>query len=100
MNTEQGIAFDFDVKAVTAEGEFTGYASIFNNTDLGRDIIVPGAFTKSLSQRPAAKVKMLLQHDPSEPIGIWLDLTEDQKGLRAKGKLILETTKGRETHAL
>jgi HK97 family phage prohead protease len=100
MKTETGFAFDLDVKAVTAEGEFAGYASIFNNADLGRDIIVPGAFTKSLSQRPAAKVKMLLQHDPSEPIGIWLDLTEDQKGLRARGKLILETTKGRETHAL
>jgi len=42
----------------------------------------------------------LRQHDPEEPIGIWLDLAEDKKGLRAKGKLILDTVKGRETHAL
>jgi len=43
---------------------------------------------------------MLRQHDPEEPIGIWLELAEDQKGLRTKGKLILDTIKGRETHAL
>jgi HK97 family phage prohead protease len=100
MTTETGYVFELDTKAVSDEGEFTGYAAIFNVADLGRDIIVPNAFTKSLQQRPAGKVRMLFQHDPSEPIGIWLDLSEDQKGLRAKGKLILETTKGRETHAL
>lgn len=100
MNTEHGIAFDLDLKSVTAEGEFTGYASVFDNVDFGRDVVVAGAYKKSLLKRPPAKVKMLFQHDPSEPIGIWLDLTEDQKGLRAKGKLILETTRGREIHAL
>jgi HK97 family phage prohead protease len=100
MKNEFGFAFDFDVKAITAEGEFTGYAAIFNNEDLGRDVILPNAFTKSLQRRPAAKVKMLRQHDSDEPIGVWLDLAEDNKGLRAKGKLILDTVKGRETHAL
>ena len=100
MKNEFGFAFDFDVKAITAEGEFTGYAAIFNNEDLGRDVILPNAFTKSLQRRPAGKVKMLRQHDSDEPIGIWLDLAEDNKGLRAKGKLILDTVKGSETHAL
>lgn len=97
---EFGLSFELDVKAISEQGEFTGYGAVFSNQDMGRDVIMPGAFTKSLQQRPAGKVKMLFQHDPSEPIGIWLDLAEDQKGLRAKGKLILETTKGRETHAL
>lgn len=100
MNTETGFMFEFDTKAVTEAGEFTGYGAIFNNEDLGRDVIMPGAFAKSLARRPAGKVKMLRGHDQSEPIGIWTELTEDGKGLRAKGKLILETTKGRETHAL
>ncbi len=100
MKNEFGFALDFDVKAVSEQGEFTGYAAIFNNEDLGRDVILPHAFTKSLQQRPVGKVKMLRQHDPEEPIGIWLDLTEDNKGLRAKGKLILDTVKGRETHVL
>lgn len=98
--TEWGFALDIDLKAISAEGEFTGYAAVFNNEDLGRDVIVPGAFASSLRRRPAAKVKMLRQHDPEEPIGVWLDLMEDQTGLRARGKLILDTAKGRETYAL
>lgn len=100
MKSEFGIALDFDVKSVSTEGAFTGYAAVFGNEDLGKDVLMPGAFTKSLGSRPAAKVKMLFQHDPAEPIGIWTDLTEDAKGLRAKGQLILDTTKGREVHAL
>lgn len=102
MKTETafGFAADIDVKSVSDEGEFTGYASVFNVEDLGRDIVLPGAFTKSLQRRPAGKVKMLRGHDTDEPIGIWLDLGEDKRGLRAKGKLILDTVKGRETHAL
>jgi HK97 family phage prohead protease len=100
MKSEWGFALDIDTKAISEEGEFTGYAAIFNNEDLGRDVIVPGAFAKSLQSRPAGKVKMLRQHDTAEPIGVWLDLAEDKKGLRAKGKLILDTVKGRETYAL
>ena len=100
MKNEPFFAFEIDNKSVDGEGKFTGYAATFNNEDLGRDVILPGAFEKSLQRRPAAKVKMLRGHDPEEPIGIWLDLAEDKKGLRATGQLILDTTKGRETHAL
>jgi hypothetical protein len=100
MSHEYDMGFELDVKSITDEGQFSGYAAVFNNEDLGRDIILPGAFAKSLQRRPAAKVKMLRGHDSSEPVGIWLDLAEDQKGLKAKGRLILETQKGRETHAL
>ncbi|MCP4306667.1 MAG: HK97 family phage prohead protease [bacterium] len=97
---EHGFALDIDTKAVTEAGEFSGYGAIFNNEDLGRDVVMPGAFSNSLKKRPASRVKMLRGHDTDEPIGIWLDLAEDKQGLRAKGKLILETAKGRETHAL
>lgn len=100
MKTDFGYEFELDTKAVTAEGEFEGYASVFNVEDLGRDVVMPGAFTKSLARRPAGKVKMLREHDRSEPVGVWSDVVEDRKGLRVKGRLILETTKGRETHAL
>lgn len=93
MKNEWGFALDLDFKAVSDEGEFAGYAAVFGNEDLGRDVLLPGAFTKSLARRPAARVKMLRQHDPEEPIGIWLDLAEDKKGLRAKGRLILDTTR-------
>jgi HK97 family phage prohead protease len=100
MTIEQGFHLELDTKAVTEAGEFLGYASIFGNEDLGRDVVVAGAFTKSLARRPAGKVKMLRGHYTDEPIGVWTGLTEDSRGLKAQGKLILDTTKGRETHAL
>lgn len=100
MKLDHGFTLELDVKAVAEDGTFNGYASVFNVEDLGRDIVLPGAFAKSLQQRPAERVKMLFQHDTSEPIGIWTALAEDRKGLKASGKLILDTAKGRETYAL
>lgn len=89
-----------DLKAVSDTGEFEGYASRFNEVDLGNDSVQPGAFAKSLKARPAAKVKLLRQHDQSEPIGVFTDIAEDSVGLFVKGRLILDTARGRETHAL
>jgi HK97 family phage prohead protease len=39
---------------------------------------------------------MLFQHDPAEPIGVWLELTEDLRGLYARGRLIPEVMRARE----
>lgn len=101
MTNEHGLHLELDTKAITEAGEFTGYASTFGgDPDLGRDVVVAGAFTKSLSRRPAGKVKLLFQHDSAEPIGIWKALAEDSRGLKGTGQLILDTTKGREVHAL
>jgi HK97 family phage prohead protease len=100
ITKETGICFEFDVKAVAEDGTFTGYASVFNVTDLGGDSVQPGAFTKSLKAKPASKIKMLRGHDTSEPIGIWTSIVEDSRGLKATGRLILDTNKGRETYAL
>jgi HK97 family phage prohead protease len=43
---------------------------------------------------------MLFQHDPAEPVGIWLELREDGRGLFARGRLIPEVARGRELFAL
>jgi HK97 family phage prohead protease len=100
MKIETGFSFELDTKAINDAGEFEGYASIFDKADAGRDVVRKGAFAKSLAARPANKVKMLRGHDALEPIGIWLSLAEDTKGLNVRGRLILETSRGRETHAL
>src|SRR4029450_4129908 len=76
-----------DFKAVAADGAFEGYASLFNKEDLGHDIVAPGAFRDSLADRGPTGVKMLFQHNPSEPIGIWDSLREDARGLFARGRL-------------
>jgi uncharacterized protein len=84
-------------------GEFTGYASTFGGVpDAYGDVIGPGAFAASLAEH-AGKNSMpalLWAHDPSEPIGRWLSLKEDHRGLHAEGKLTLGTARGKEAHAL
>ena len=89
-----------DLKSVGADGAFEGYASLFNAEDLGRDVIEPGAFNRSLKKRGAAGIRMLFQHDPAQPIGTWTSLVEDARGLYAKGQLTLDVAMAREVLAL
>ena len=89
-----------DLKAVEADGSFTGYASRFGVVDLGRDLVLPGAFSESLARRGPRGIKMLFQHDPAEPIGVWLELREDAHGLCVRGRILPEVERGREVLAL
>jgi len=95
----KSLVFESEVKA-GEQGVFSGYGSIFGNEDQGNDIVQKGAFTKSLQDRPATKVKMLFQHKTDEPIGVFEEIYEDQKGLFVKGRLALGTQKGREAYEL
>jgi HK97 family phage prohead protease len=54
-----------DLNSVEADGSFSGYASRFNVVDLGRDLVLPGAFARSLRERGPRGIKLLFQHDPS-----------------------------------
>lgn len=89
-----------DFQAITPTGLFEGYACLFGIEDLGRDVIKKGAFAKSLSRRGLSGVKLLNQHDPAQPIGRWLEIREDSKGLYVKGQLSSEVEKAREILAL
>ncbi len=71
-----------------SDGTVEGYASLFGAIDQARDMVMPGAFTRTLQARGLRKIPMLFQHDPSEPVGVWLELVEDFRGLFARGKLI------------
>lgn len=82
------------------DGAFSGYASVFGKPDLARDIVMPGAFAASLSRRKADQVRMLFQHDPAEPLGVWCDLREDHHGLYCCGLLNLDVQRAREMYAL
>ena len=86
--------------AIAPDGAVEGYASLFGEIDQARDMVMPGAFAASLNRRGVRRVPMLFQHDPSEPIGVWLDLTEDFRGLYARGRLIPEVVRARELLAL
>jgi HK97 family phage prohead protease len=86
--------------ATDAGGRFDGYASLFHVADLGRDMMIPGAFSASLRRKGASGIRMLWQHDPAQPIGVWIDIREDALGLRVSGQLNLAVARGRETFAL
>ncbi|TCT04185.1 hypothetical protein EDC22_11661 [Tepidamorphus gemmatus] len=85
---------------LSADGVFCGCASIFGAADLGGDLVEPGAFAGSLARRGAAGVKLLFQHDPAEPIGVWDEIVEDARGLRVRGRLMPEVARAREVLAL
>ena len=84
------------LSGVAENGLFEGYACLFGKEDLGRDIIRPGAFAKSLTRRGTDGVKLLYQHDPAQPVGQWLSINEDGKGLFVRGQLALEVARARE----
>jgi HK97 family phage prohead protease len=79
------------------DGSFEGYASVFGIVDQGMDVVARGAFNKSLGKR---RVKMLWQHDMAQPIGVWDEIQENERGLFVRGRLLKEVDKGREAMAL
>jgi len=96
-------ALDFEIKTIEGkDGYFEGYGAVFGNVDGGGDTILPGAFTKSLSDWSAkGKLpKLLWQHDTRQPIGVWTKMSEDSKGLTVSGKLTLDVQKAKEAYAL
>lgn len=80
--------------------EFTGYASLFGIADGAGDVMQKGAFSASLRQRPASKVRLLYQHFAHEPIGVWEEIREDCRGLFVRGRLLSDVARGREVMAL
>ena len=79
-----------------------GYASLFGAADSCGDIVEPGAYGASLArlEKTGRRVKMLWQHDPTEPIGIWDTVREDKRGLYVKGRLLADITRAREAASL
>jgi HK97 family phage prohead protease len=82
--------------------EIAGYASLFGAADQGGDVVQRGAYGGSLARLREARsgVKMLWQHDPTRPIGVWDEVREDERGLHVKGRLLLEVQAAREAHVL
>jgi len=83
-----------------ARDQFEGYASLFGITDGARDVIAPGAFAKSLRNTGVVRVRMLYQHFAHEPIGVWENIREDARGLYVRGRLVTDTSRGRDVRAL
>lgn len=93
-NINQGIVEDVDV----AKGIVTGYFSSFNNIDSDNDVIVKGAYKKTIAENGVNgknRIMHLLQHNPLMPLAKPSELIEDMKGLRFVSK-ITETSYGKD----
>jgi HK97 family phage prohead protease len=91
-----------EVAQIEGGVEIKGYASFFGDVDQGNDVVQKGAYATSLGALKAAGrgVKMLWQHDPAQPIGVWDEVREDARGLFVKGRILQSVAKGREAIAL
>jgi HK97 family phage prohead protease len=98
IQTKQNLEFPFEVKEMTDAGTFKGYGSVFDVVDTWDDIVVKGAFAKSIAKKKPA---LLWQHDSRSPIGVYTSVEEDNKGLKLEGRLLIDSvTQAKEAHAL
>lgn len=106
MDMDFGLEHKFcrgaDDLVVTDGTLIEGYASLFGNCDRGGDIVAKGAYAASLKRlaQEGRGVKMLWQHDPGQPIGVWDEVREDARGLYVKGRLLEGVARAREAAAL
>jgi HK97 family phage prohead protease len=98
--------FFLSIKAtdVAEDGTFTGYGSVFGGEpDSYGEVVAKGAFTESLAELKAKGriVPVLWQHRSSEPIGVYLEISEDAHGLKVTGQLLIsDVAQAKEAYAL
>ncbi|MFN7038683.1 MAG: phage major capsid protein [Alphaproteobacteria bacterium] len=89
-----------EIKACSNTGLITGYASVFNIIDFHNDILIQGAFYKTISTKALHEIKLLWQHKVDEPIGIISHIEEDKYGLYIEAKLLLNVNRALEAYYL
>ena len=106
MQAETGLETKFarfgDGVEVPGDHVIAGYASLFGACDQGGDVVRKGAYAASLKSIAAEgrSVKLLWQHDPTQPIGIWDEVREQERGLYVKGRLLTDVARAREAACL
>lgn len=100
----------FSVKAAGSDdgledGQFEGYASVFGNTDSYGDIVVKGAFDRTLKSwgEKGDPIPLLWGHDLNDPfsnIGTIDSAEEDDRGLKVRGTFDLDNPKAAQVYKL
>jgi HK97 family phage prohead protease len=95
-------AVPFQIKVAEESGTFSGYGSVFGTVDSYNEVVVPGAFAKSLEKHKAEGTMpaMLWQHRAAEPIGSYTLMREDDRGLYVEGALAKGVRQADEAHIL
>jgi HK97 family phage prohead protease len=89
---------EYKIYGFDENGEFTGLASVYGIKDHGDDVVVKGAFSRTINNHQGV-VKLLWQHDTRTPIGLG-EISDTDKGLQIKGKLNLNVQAGKEAYEL
>ena len=94
--------FALNVKEVSEDGTFSGYGSVFDVVDSYQDVVVKGAFVKSIDthKEKGTMPAMLWQHDSAQPIGVFTSMEEDDIGLKLSGQIAMKTQRGKEAYEL
>lgn len=79
------------------KGSFKGYASIWGIVDTYGDVVMKGAFKRTLKENK--QFPLLWSHNLMEPIGI-IEAKEDSRGLAVQGQLNVDVQRGREIRSL
>ena len=87
-----------EIKELSSTGEFEGLLSVYNVVDLGKDLVEPGAFTKTI-QEHGAEVPLLWQHKTDTPVGK-LTLVDGPDALRVKGQLLMQLPEAQKAYLL
>ena len=90
--------FRMQIKTIAPDGTFEGALAVYNNVDLGGDLIEPGAFTKTIQDR-GSQVPLLWQHRSDTPIGM-LTLSDSPASLNVKGQLLMEIPAAKNAYLL
>jgi HK97 family phage prohead protease len=91
--------FKFADNDAMQRGEFIGYASTSGNVDQGGDVVERGAFAETLKKRAPGDVALLFNHKSYDvPIGDWIEMRENDRGLVVKGRIDLDDPVGRRVH--
>ena len=93
--------FKFEVKSVNDEtGEFEGFASIFRKTpDKVRDIIHPGAFTKTIQENNGMVPLTYPPHTIKSIVGPAI-ISQTEQGLYVKGTILRGIKEGNDAYLL
>lgn len=87
------------------EGQFVAYASVFGNIDSYGDVVMPGAFAKTLAEwtKSGNLIPVLFGHNMSDPdfnLGGVLSADEDNVGLKVTAQLDLDNPKALQTYRM
>ena len=79
--------FALEIKEL-GSGQFEGWLSVYDVVDLGQDLVLRGAFAKTIKENKGT-VPLLWQHDTKQPIGT-LELEDKEEGLWVTGTLLVD----------